>query len=308
MSALTRITSLPKATSATNDEMLLQSWVASLQSKHSKRNFEQTGRRFLTALTWRPNASALQQATVEDVRDALDRICRSMAETTARQYVIRVKSLLSYAFELGYTQFNAGTVIKVRGENRGASIAKRIISEVEVSLLIRAAERLRDRTILTLLYTGGLRVSELVGLNCDDIVPRDGGMVQLTIRGKGGFIRNVLLPLDASKMMIRWFGDPHEAKEYDGPMFLNPHGQRITERAVNSMIKRVAKRAGLSSRISPHWLRHAHGSHALDNGATIAEVQETLGHRNASTTSGYLHARPDSSSGLKLDPGVFKTE
>jgi len=58
-------------------------------------------------------------------------------------------------------------------------------------------------------------------------------------------------------------------------------------------------------RISPHWLRHAHASHAIDGGASLPEVQETLGHGNIATTSGYLHARPGSSSGLRLDEGVF---
>jgi integrase/recombinase XerD len=57
----------------------------------------------------------------------------------------------------------------------------------------------------------------------------------------------------------------------------------------------------INEAVSPHWLRHAHGSHAIDRGV----VQATLGHGNISTTSGYLHARPDSSSGLRLDPGVF---
>ena len=55
-----------------------------------------------------------------------------------------------------------------------------------------------------------------------------------------------------------------------------------------------------------NWLRHAHGSHALDRGATLAEVQTTLGHANVATTSGYLHARPNTSSGLKLDEGIFR--
>jgi integrase/recombinase XerD len=72
------------------------------------------------------------------------------------------------------------------------------------------------------------------------------------------------------------------------------------------MLKAVAKRAGVTAPVSPHWLRHAHGSHALDRGATLPQVQSTLGHANVATTSGYLHARPDSSSGLKLDPGIFR--
>jgi integrase/recombinase XerD len=71
------------------------------------------------------------------------------------------------------------------------------------------------------------------------------------------------------------------------------------------MAKRAARQAGINMVISPHWLRHAHGSHAVDRGASLPEVQGTLGHGNIATTSGYLHARPNTSSGLHLDPGVF---
>ena len=68
----------------------------------------------------------------------------------------------------------------------------------------------------------------------------------------------------------------------------------------------AAKRAGINTAVSAHWLRHGHASHAIDRGATLAEVQTTLGHANVATTSGYLHARPNTSSGLKLDEGIFQ--
>ena len=71
------------------------------------------------------------------------------------------------------------------------------------------------------------------------------------------------------------------------------------------MLKRTAEAAGVTLDFSAHWLRHAHASHAIDRSATLPEVQATLGHANIAITSGYAHARPDRSSGLKLDPGVF---
>ena len=85
-------------------------------------------------------------------------------------------------------------------------------------------------------------------------------------------------------------------------------GAHLLERGVHAIVKRAAKAAGVNRAVSPHWLRHAHGSHAIDRGASLPEVQETLGHGNISTTSAYLHARPDSSSGLRLDAGVFVSE
>lgn len=285
------------ATRAKTDATLADSWVKSLTSPHSARNFEMTARRFLEAL-----AVGLREATVEDVREALSRITEGRSDATARQYVLRVKSLLSYAHKLGYTPFNAGVTIKVRPDQSGARLAERIIPEVDVKLLIRAASKSpRDRALVETLYAGGLRVSEAVALRWRDVIARDKG-VQLSVTGKGGRVRQVLLPEIVSRSLIELRG----AASPTDAVFTARHGGALTERAVHAMIKRAAKRAGLSPGVSPHWLRHAHGSHALDRGATIAEVQTTLGHANVATTSGYLHARPDSSSGLRLDKGIFR--
>jgi integrase/recombinase XerD len=293
-----RVVTVVRATRADSDGQLLTSWLDSLGSPHSRRNFEQTTRRFLAELPM-----GLRAATVEDVRDAMGKVTSGLAETTARQYVLRIKSLLGYAHGLGYTPFNAGARIKVRSEGaqRGASLAKRIISETEVALLIRAAPSKRDRVLLETLYAGGLRVSEVVALTWADVLPRD-DRVQLSVTGKGGFVRQVLLPEVVSRSLLSLRGDAGA----NDPVFPSRKaGGQLTERAVHGMVKRVAAKAGINAAVSPHWLRHAHGSHAIDRGASLPEVQATLGHSNVSTTSHYLHARPDSSSGLRLDPGVF---
>jgi integrase/recombinase XerD len=294
-----RVVSVVRATRANTDEQLLSSWLASLNSAHTRRNFETTARRFLAELP----AEGLRRTTVEDARDALAKLTAGLAETSARQCVLRVKSLLSYAHRLGYTVFDAGKPIKVRsdGAQRGAALAKRIISETEVALLMRAAPSKRDRILLETLYAAGLRVSEVVALTWADVLPRD-DRVQLSITGKGGFVRQVLLPTIVSKSLLALRGEAGA----DDPVFPSRKGgERLTERAVHAMVKRAAKRAGINEGVSPHWLRHAHGSHAIDRGASLPEVQATLGHGNISTTSHYLHARPDTSSGLRLDPGVF---
>jgi len=83
--------------------------------------------------------------------------------------------------------------------------------------------------------------------------------------------------------------------------------QRLTPRGVNYLVKKIAQRAGAPERMSPHWLRHAHASHSLDRGASVALVAGTLGHANVATTSAYLHAKPGTASGDNLDPEVFKT-
>jgi site-specific recombinase XerD len=299
--ATQRISS-PGATRAANDGQLVRSWLDSFASPHSRRNGKRTADRFLEELV--RIGLTLRTAAVEDVRTALSGITSGVSDASARQYVLRIKSLLTYAHKLGYTPFNAGVVITVKGANptaRAGSIAKRIIGETAVAILIRSAPSKRDRLLLQVAYAAGLRVSELVALRWADVIERGDGRVQLHVIGKGQRERQVLLPDPVAKSLQSL----RTAASSDAPVFPARHGGHLSERAVNAMIKRTARKADIPDNVSAHWLRHAHGSHALDRGATLAEVQATLGHSNIATTSAYLHARPDSSSGLKLDPGVF---
>src|SRR5215471_9873059 len=135
------------ATSARRDEELVASWVANLRSQHSRINFRTTADRFLAAL-----GAPMRRATVEDVRQALEAITAELAPSSSRQIVLRVKSLLSYGHRVGYLQFNAGAVIRVHGEAR--SVAQRIITEVEMGLLVRAAPSRRDRILIEVGYAG----------------------------------------------------------------------------------------------------------------------------------------------------------
>jgi len=292
-----RIGTLAPGTRAKSDAELVTSWVDNLGSAHSQRNFAKTAGRFLEALPM-----GIRKATVEDVREALAQITEGLSASTAQQYVLRVKSLLSYGHKLGYMDFNAGVTIKVRPDQSQARLAQRIISEVEVGLLIRAALTERDRVLLAVAYAGGLRVSEIVALKWADVILRD-DKVQLSVTGKGGRARQVLLPKSVSRLLLALRGDAGA----NDPVFASrKKADHLAEHSVHVMVKRTAKRAGINEGVSPHWLRHAHGSHALDRGATLAEVQSTLGHANVATTSGYLHARPNTSSGLKLDEGIFR--
>jgi len=234
-----------------------------------------------------------------NVRQALETITDGMAPSSKRQVFLRVKSLLSYGHRVGYLQFNAGAVIKAHAEAR--SVAQRIVSEVEIGLLVRAAPSRRDRILIEVGYAGGLRVSELVSLTWSDVIERDGGRVQLSVLGKGHKRREVLLPEVVARSLLSLRGDAGA----NDPVFASPRGGHLTERAVNYMLKRAATNGGINPKLSAHWLRHAHASHAIDRGAALPVVQSTLGHGNIAVTSGYLHARPGDSSGLHLDEGVF---
>jgi site-specific recombinase XerD len=114
------------------------------------------------------------------------------------------------------------------------------------------------------LYAGGLRVSEIAGLTWSDVLPRDTG-VQLSVQGRGGIVRQVLLPEAVSRSLLSIRGDAGA----NDPVFASAKGGgKLTERAVLGTVKRAVERAGITAPISD-WLRHAHASHAIDRGARV---------------------------------------
>jgi integrase/recombinase XerC len=148
----------------------------------------------------------------------------------------------------------------------------------------------RDRAILETLYSSGLRVSELVGLNLNDV---DYLGEVLHVGGKGKKER--LAPIGSSALRAiqhyLTFRDADPRKEhFDGQaLFVNKHGQRLSTRSVRRKLDKYLLQAGLDPRISPHTLRHSFATHMLNNGADLRVVQEMLGHRSLSTTQIYTH-------------------
>ena len=155
----------------------------------------------------------------------------------------------------------------------------------------------RNYALLLLAYASGGRVSELAGLKWRDVQPR-GDAGQVTIFGKGGKTRMVLLPVAAwCKLQELGPGVP------DAPVFRSRAGGHLSTVQVWRIVRKAARDAGILADVSPHFLRHAHASHALDRQATIHLVQQTLGHASLATTSKYTHARPNDSSGRYLGLG-----
>lgn len=147
----------------------------------------------------------------------------------------------------------------------------------------------RDRAILEVLYGGGLRVAELVGL---DLMHLDMAAREVRVLGKGRKER--IVPLGSKALsaleaylavrssLCRGPGDPEA-------LFLNRLGGRLSARSVGRLLERAVLRAGLSRRVHPHTLRHSYATHMLDGGADLRDIQELLGHARLSTTQRYTH-------------------
>ena len=154
--------------------------------------------------------SNLKRATVEDVQNALEAM-RTKSDgspgsaATVNTYVAAVKALLGFAHKVGFTRFNAAPLIKLRKAPR--KTAQRLLSQVELHLLLRAARSKRDRLMLEVAYFGALRVSELASLTWSQIIPRETGEAQLAIVGKGDKPRNILIPADLAAALRELRGD-----------------------------------------------------------------------------------------------------
>ena len=153
-----------------------------------------------------------------------------------------------------------------------------------VEVPVDAPLGLRDRALLELFYSSGLRLSELVGLRWRDL-DLEGGLV--TVLGKGNRQRSVPVGSHALRALSDWRADSGGAN--DAPVFPGRGGAPITARAVQLRIRLLAQRQGLFKRVHPHLLRHSFASHVLESSGDLRGVQELLGHADIATTQIYTH-------------------
>ena len=162
----------------------------------------------------------------------------------------------------------------------------------EMISLIEKTSDLRDRALLELLYSTGIRVGEVEGMNCMDVDVKSGVII---VTGKGSKQRMVPLGSRAlssirSYLMSRGIDDPIYCPE---PLFLNTRGGRLATRSIRRAVYKWSQMVALSRHISPHTIRHTFATHMLDAGADLRSIQEMLGHASLSTTQRYTHLTLD---------------
>jgi len=277
------LTPIPPSLRADSDEMLIKLWLHG-RSPHTQRAYQTDLRRFRGQV-----AKPLAAVSLSDLQDFADSL--SALKGSSRYRVLSaVKSLLAFGHRTGYLAFDVGRVLKLPSVRD--NLAQRILREADVHRMLSLEPNERNSALLTLFYASGARVGEICSLAWRDLQPTAQGG-QITVLGKGSKTRSIQLPPAVWKQLLKLRGNA-AAEE---PVFRSrKKGSFLRPLAVYRIVRQAARRADIEGRISPHWLRHAHASHALDRGAPIHLVQATLGHASLATTSRYLHARPKESS------------
>ena len=275
--------------------------------------------RFLRYLDVERNSSAL---TIKSYREDLEMLTfflsyddgslpapRDVSSQDLRQYVAAMseaqyarssisrrlatlRSFYRFCQRQGYTTKNPAKPLRNPRKQRSLP---HFLSTEEVAKLILTPDTdaplgKRDRAVFETMYSAGLRVSELVGINDGDL-HLDEGLIR--VRGKGRKERFAPMGSYAVSAIYSWLKVRVLAKDSPkksaAPVFVNRFGRRITTRSIGRMLEKYIRLAGLDSRTSPHTLRHSFATHLLDSGAEIRSVRELLGHKSLVTTQIYTH-------------------
>ncbi|MHB9070222.1 MAG: tyrosine-type recombinase/integrase [Sedimentisphaerales bacterium] len=279
----------PQLVQADNDTMLIQLWMHG-KSKHTQRYYFSDIQRFQGFIN-----KPFNRVILSDLQKFADSLNENLSDGSKRRMLSSIKSLFAFSHKLGYLPFDISKplILPTPKDN----LAERIMTEDEIHRLINTENHPRNKMILKFLFITGVRVSELCSGKWSDLKIRtDGG--QVTVYGKGSKTRAIIIPEPLWSDLIAFKNTATD----DMSIFRGrKNSNKLHPTTILRLVKRAAKKAGLSEKISPHWLRHGHASIAAEK-APLHVIQQSLGHSSIQTTSRYLHVKPNdcSSKYLKL--------
>jgi integrase/recombinase XerC len=273
-------------------------------SRETVRNYASDLRQFQTFMTKAsPSAHVVDPSTVhtESIRDYLHWLnCKHEKPASMARKLASLRSFYRYLQREGIVGLNPAEAIRTPKQTKHLP---RVLTKDDAAALMefptdQAGGSPRDRALLETLYSTGARVSELVGINLDDLRASEG---LIHLRGKGRKERivpigEVALQAIQAYLNQRLLMDSRDSmtktKRVSSPVFQNSRGGRLTTRSVARIVARYSNRLAGGS-VSPHTLRHSFATHLLDEGADLRSIQEMLGHTSLSTTQKYTHLATD---------------
>ncbi|HEX8948138.1 MAG TPA: site-specific tyrosine recombinase/integron integrase [Dissulfurispiraceae bacterium] len=223
-----------------------------------------------------------------------DQVMGGRSKSTVARKLATLRSFFGYLYQEGYIKINQAKLVP---SPKAAKHLPNFLSVDDTFELVQTPEGVgllpvRDRAILELLYSSGLRVSEVAALNIDDLNLREG---LVKARGKGRKERIVPVgskAVDALKSYLierMLFKKKKSSPDSGTAFFLNRSGGRLTDRQIRRIVVKAARAIGINGQIGPHTLRHTFATHLLVGGADLRAIQELLGHSSLSTTQKYTH-------------------
>lgn len=270
-------------------------------SEHTLRNYRMDVEGFFAYFKSLQGNFDLTSLDATRLRAYLSSLYEKNSKSTIARKLSALRSFLRFLYKRNYLPADiSGQIPLPRAEKK----LPNFLSPTEVLELFQAVsgekkEEVRDRSILELLYSTGLRVGELTSLDLDSLEenqdPEAGGTIR--VLGKGKKERIVVYGWNARKALREYLDRRAEfvlagkisQEGEQNALFLNSRGGRLTARSIERMVGEAASRASLSAETTPHSLRHSFASHLLANGADLRLIQELLGHASLSTTQRYTH-------------------
>jgi integrase/recombinase XerC len=208
--------------------------------------------------------------------------------STAGRRLAAIRSFMKYLHKEGYLKANPAKLVSTPKTQK---LLPKFLTVDDAFLLVEQPRgigfvKARDRAILELFYSSGLRVSEVAGLNVEDVNTKEG---LVKVRGKGKKERIVPVGSKAVDAIKSYLVEKLLLRRRDRAMFLNRRGTRLSDRGIRRIVVKYAKMAGIGGDIGPHTMRHTFASHLLQGGADLRVIQELLGHSSLSTTQKYTH-------------------
>lgn len=266
------------------DHLHVERRLSPLTIKHYRRDLErlQRYREGAGLGHWRElRAHHVRALVIAGRRDGLSG--RSLARLLSA-----VRSFYAYLLREGVASLNPATEVRApRGEQKLPNVLD--VDETAALFAVREDDPLavRDRAIAELFYSSGLRLAELVGLDCRDV---DRQAARVTVLGKGAKTRIVPVGRMALDALAEWIPMRAQLAAADQPaLFVSRHGRRLSARSVQARLQRLGNVGGLHRPLHPHLLRHSFASHLLESSGDLRAVQELLGHADIGTTQIYTH-------------------
>lgn len=213
---------------------------------------------------------------------------KGLNKATVSRRLCSIRSFFKFLYREGYIRMNPAKLVP---NPKTPKLLPKFLSVDDIFSLVEKPQGIgfvpvRDRAILELLYSSGLRVSELSGINTDDISLKES---MIKIRGKGKKERILPIGSKALDAVKSYIIERMLLKSREKALFLNRGGKRLTDRGVRRIVVKYSRALALHGRIGPHTLRHSFASHLLQGGADLRVIQELLGHSSLSTTQKYTH-------------------